>query len=217
MVGVPTSYLSPQMPPPNVGYNVSVGVELAPGLGVSLDGKALLVGPDGHQGQTDILGHLADGSMKTRDRVILRSADQTEVDGYHDWHDYTLKGTSTDFTAQAKEDDKSFTVTSTDNGFRVESPFTARAWTVSYQENRAIVRSDFQSGEHFEVSTDGAVTLVDSNLPEQDFTVTRHADGASTLDGTLRTEDFEFRPTNSGYDLKGFYPQQHFRLEEKKA
>ena len=45
MVGVPTGYLSPQLPfPKNAESHVSVGVEIAPGLGIGLDGKTLLVG-----------------------------------------------------------------------------------------------------------------------------------------------------------------------------
>jgi hypothetical protein len=215
MVGVPTGYLSPQIPPPNVGYNVSVGLELAPGIGVSLDGKALLVGPEGHQGQTDVIGHLEDGSYKNRDSVVLRSGDETTVDGMYGWQDYSLKGSSSAFTAQGEDDLKSFSVAPTADGFKVQSAYSARTWTVAYADGKATVQSDYQDGERFEVSTKGAVTTVDSNYADQDFTVTRHDDGSSSIDGHLKPEDFVFRPTESGYDLKGFYPQQHFRIEQK--
>jgi len=214
MVGVPTGYLSPQIQPPNVDYNVSVGVELAPGFGVSLDGKALLVGPEGHQGRTEIIGHLEDGSYKSRDSVVLRSGDDTTVDGFYDWQDYSLKGDSREFSATGENALKSFSVAPTENGFKVTSAYSARTWTVSHEEGKTTVRSDYDKAERFDITTEGSVTTVDSNYPDQDFTVTRKADGSSLIDGHVNPEDFVFRPTESGYDLKGFYPQQHFRIEQ---
>ena len=214
MVGVPTAYLSPRLPfPPNVGYNVSVGVELAPGIGVSLDGKALLVGPEGHQGKTEIIGHLEDGTYPQRDSVVLRSGDGTSVDGHNDWQDYQLKGRATNFAARGQDDSKSFSVQETEGGFRVNSPFAARAWTVQSTENGFTVKSDFEQGESFTVSQNGNVTTVDSNFQDQDFTVTRNADGSSLIDGHLRPEDFAFSPTDSGYELRGHYPQQFFAIK----
>lgn len=149
MVGVPSAYLSPRLPfPPNPEYAVSVGVEIAPGLGVSLDGKTLLVGPEGHQGKTEILGRLSDGTMPQRDTVVLRSGDETVVDGYHDWQDYALKGKAQSFQAQGDSSVKNFNVDQTENGFRVDSQYPARAWTVEYQaDGSAKVQSDFDRGE----------------------------------------------------------------------
>jgi hypothetical protein len=214
MVGVPSGYLSPRLPfPPNVDYNVSVGVEIAPGIGVSLDGKALLIGPEGHQGKTEVIGHLEDGLYPQRDTVALRSGDTTEVDGLYAWQDYQLKGRSDQFSATGENDRKSFSVEQTENGMRVSSPFAARAWTVERTESGFSVVSDFADGEKFNVSTQGNTTTVDSNYENQDFTITKNEDGTTTIDGHLKPEDFSFSPTESGYELKGHYPQQFFAIK----
>jgi hypothetical protein len=213
MVGVPSGYLSPRVPmPPNVEYNVSVGVELAPGIGVSLDGKALLIGPEGHQGKTDVIGHLEDGLYPQRDTVVLRSGESTNVDGHYAWQDYQLSGKEGDFNAVGENDTKGFTVQETENGFRVNNPYAARAWTVEKTDNGFSVTSDYADGEKFNVSTQGNTTTVDSNYDNQDFTVTKNADGSSTIDGHLKPEDFSFTPSDSGYELKGHYPQQFFAI-----
>jgi hypothetical protein len=213
MVGVPSGYLSPRLPfPPNVEYNVSVGVEVAPGLGISLDGKTILVGAGGHQGRTDIIGRLKDGTMPQRDTVVLRSGEETTVDGYYGWQDYKLQGRPDQFTAVGAEPVKGFTVTPTENGFRVENPKSARAWTVENNDAGFAVRSDFAEGETFQVSKAGNTTLVDSNLADQDFTITQQPDGTAVIDGHLRPEDFTLNPTGKGYDLQGHYDQQHFQI-----
>ncbi len=213
MVGVPSGYLSPRTPfPPNVEYNVSVGVEIAPGLGISLDGKTLLVGAEGHQGKTEILGRLKDGTLPQRDTVVLRGAEATTVDGHYDWQDYKLRGKAERFSASGASPEKSFTVTPTENGFRVENPKAARAWTVEGTDSGYSVVSDFAQGESFQVSKKGNTTLVDSSAPEQDFTITQQADGTAIIDGHYKTDDFTWNRTAQGFELQGHYPQQYFQV-----
>jgi hypothetical protein len=213
MVGVPSGYLSPQTPfPPNVDYNVSVGVEVAPGLGISLDGKTLLVGASGHQGRTSIVGHLADGTLPQRDTVVIRDGESTVVDGYYGWQDYRLQGQGDQFSASNEDAVKGFSVTPTANGFRVENARAARAWTVEGSDKGYSVRSDYAGGESFEVSKQGNTTLVDSNLPDQDFSITQGPGGAAVIDGHLKTEDFSWNPTGHGFELQGHYDQQHFQV-----
>lgn len=213
MVGVPSGYLGPKLPfPDNVQYNVPVGVEIAPGLGISLDGKTLLVGAGGHQGRTEIIGHLKDGTLPQRDTVVLRSGEETTVDGLYNWQDFKLRGKAEQFSAENESVDRGFTVTPTENGFRVENPKAARAWTVETSEVGFSVRSDYKDGETFQVSRNGSTTLVDSNFADQDFTITQQSNGAAVIDGHLRTEDFSWNPTQKGYDLQGHYEQQHFQV-----
>lgn len=213
MVGVPSGYLGSQLPfPPNVEYNVPVGVEIAPGFGISLDGKTLLVGAEGHQGRTEIIGHLKDGTLPQRDTVVLRGGGETTVDGFYSWQDFKLKGQAGQFSAENENAARGFTVTPTANGFRVENAKAARAWTVEANDGGFAVHSDFKDGETFQVSRNGNTTLVDSNFDDQDFTVTQQADGAAVIDGHLRTEDFTWNPTQKGFDLQGHYDQQHFQV-----
>lgn len=213
MVGVPSGYLSPRLPyPPNPDYNVSVGVELAPGLGVSLDGKVLLVGVDGPQGKTEVLGHLEDGTFPQRDTVAIRQDDRTLVDGFQDWQDFELKGKALNFQAKGKGPLVSFHVAPTEQGFRVESPWSARAWTVEKTDKGYSVASDFEDGQRFEVSQQGNSTIIDSNVPDRDFVVTRGDDGSAVIDGRYSVDDFTWKPTSSGYVLQGYYPQQHFEV-----
>lgn len=215
MVGVPSGYLSNRLPfPPNVEYNVPVGVEIAPGLGISLDGKTLLVGPDGHQGRTDIVGHLKDGLYPQRDTVVLRGGEETTVDGYYNWQDFKVKGQPGEFTAENENPVRGFSVTSTDNGFRVENPKAARAWTIEANEGGFSVRSDYEGGETFQISRNGNTTLVDSNLAEQDFTVTQQSNGAAVIDGHYKFDDFTWNPTAKGYDLQGHFEHQHFAITQ---
>lgn len=214
MVGVPSGYLSPRLPfPPNVEYNVSVGVELAPGLGISLDGKAILVGAQGHQGRTEILGRLADGTLPQRDTVVLRRGEETVVDGHFDWQDYRLQSQGDRVTASGADVTKSFTVSPTPNGgFRVENPKAARAWTVEPHADGFSVKSDSPEAESFQVSRQGNATLVDSNFPDQDFTVLTQPNGAAIIDGHLRTEDFTWTPNAQGFVLQGHHEQQRFAV-----
>ncbi len=213
MVGVPSGYLSPRLPfPPNVEYNVPVGVEVAPGLGISLDGKTLLVGAAGHEGRTDIKGSLKDGKYPQRDTVVLRGNEQTSVDGHYNWQDFKLQGQASQFSAQNEDPLRSFNVTPTANGFRVENPKAARAWTVEANESGFSVRSDFDKGETFQVSKQGNTTTVDSNFDEQDFTVTQQSNGAAIIDGHLKIDDFTWNPTQSGFDLQGHHDHQRFQV-----
>ncbi len=213
MVGVPTGYLSPRLPfPPNVEATATVGIELAPGLGISLDGKALLVGAAGHSGRTEITGRLKDGTFPQRDSVVLRSGEQTTVDGHYNWQDYKLEGSRDNFRATGEQVHHGFSVTPTDNGFRVENPKAARAWTVEANDGGYAVRSDFEGGETFQVSRQGNTTLVDSNLPDQDFTITQKDGGAAIIDGHLKTDDFSWTPTAQGFELQGHHEQQRFGI-----
>lgn len=215
MVGVPTGYLSPRVPfPPNADYVVSVGVEIAPGLGISLDGRALLVGPSGHDGRTDIVGHLEDGTYPQRDTAVLRQGVSTVVDGHAEWRDYTLHGDDDHFHAQGNSIRQSFSVFDTPEGKRVESPYAARAWTIAEGEYGFSVSSDWADGENFQVSREGNVTTVDSNYEDQDFTITRSSDGSLLIDGHLLTDDFTFNRTEDGYVLQGYHPQQRFEITE---
>ncbi len=216
MVGVPTSYLSPRLPfPPNAGYAVSVGVEIAPGLGISLDGRALLVGPSGHEGRTDIVGHLEDGTYPQRDTVVVRQQGSTVVDGHAEWRDYRLHGTDEHFHAEGSSLLTSFSVyEAPEGGTRVESPYAARAFTIAEGDYGFSVSSDWADGERFQVSQEGNVTTVDSNWEDQDFTVTRNDDGSVLIDGHLLTDDFSFRPTDNGFVLQGYHPQQKFEITE---
>lgn len=213
MVGVPSGYLSPRVPfPPNVDYNVSVGVEIAPGLGISLDGKTLLVGAEGHEGKTEILGRLKDGTFPQRDTVVLRSGEDTVVDGHFGWQDYKLRGKGGSFTAEGDSVERGFTVTPTENGFRVENPKSARAWSVEGTDSGYSVVSDFAGGESFQVSKSGNTTLVDSSHPDQDFTVTQQGNGTAVVDGRYSTDDFSWNPTSRGFELQGHHPQQFFQV-----
>ena len=214
MVGVPSAYLSPRLPfPPNPEYTASVGVEIAPGLGVSLDGKTLLVGPEGHQGKTEILGRLSDATMPQRDTVVLRSGEQTVVEGYHDWQDFALKGKANGFEAQGDSPVKNFQLEQTESGFRVESQFPARAWTIEYKaDGSATVQSDFDRAESFVVSTADGVTKVDSSHDDHDFTLAKQANGEVLIDGRYSFQDFRFSKTDDGHQLKGHYPQQLFKV-----
>ena len=185
----------------------------APGLGISLDGRALLVGPGGAEGNTEIVGHLEDGTYPQRDTTVTREGSVTNVDGHHgEWRDYVLDGQESDFVATGATELEGFSVTQTDNGFRVESDYAARAWNVEETADGFSVSSDFEDGERFQISQQGAVTTVDSNFEEQDFSVTRQADGSVAIDGHLVIEDFTFQSTEDGYLLEGYYPQQRFQL-----
>ena len=215
MVGVPAGYLSPRLPfPPNPQFNVSVGVEIAPGLGISLDGKALLVGAEGHQGTTEVLGRLEDGTYPQRDTVVLRDGDQTDVDGFHDWQDYSLKGKAYDFLAAGDSDQQTFRVRETEDGLRVGSKYSGRSWTVKETPKGVTVKSDYEGGESFVVSTRNGVTTVDSNLPEQDFTIT-HGSQTAVIDGHYAFDDFVLTAKDGGRELKGHYPQQRFLINYK--
>lgn len=213
MVGVPSAYLSPRRPfPDNPQYNVAVGVEIAPGFGISLDGKALLVGADGHQGRTEILDHPAGGKGSILDTVVTRQQDLTIVDGEFNWRDYSLKGSRDGFTATGESPDVSFSVSQTPEGLRVESHKTARAWNVKATDSGYSIESDFAMGEKFQVTKEGNKTIIDSSFDDHDMALVASNDGSVFIDGKYPVQDFHWTPNSQGFELKGHHPQQHFHV-----
>ncbi len=214
MAGVPTGYLDPQLPFPPSLHTATVGLELAPGLGISLDGKALLVGHREQPGQTTIVGHLEDGTFPQRDFTVISEGQATEVDGLHHFQDYRLEKQGNLTVADCQEDLNDFTIRDDGTTLRVDSMFSGRAWTATRQGDSAEVRSDWEEGETFRLTQQGDTTLVESNLPEQSFSLTRHQDGRITIDGHYAFQDFELSPTGDGYVLQGHFPQQRFAISQ---
>lgn len=213
MVGVPTGFLSPQIPPPNSYHVTSVGIEIEPGLGISLDGKAILVGPKDQTEKFDIIGHLEDGTYPQRDFQVTRQGLQAVVNGYYDHQDYQLDQQGSQLTAKGQTDVESFGANYRDNGVDVTSKYPARAYTVNVDGANATVVPAWQDGIKYSLTQEGNVTKVTTGHEELDFTFTRKDDGSMFLDGQLKPQDFDIYRENGALIVKGYYPQQKFVIK----
>jgi len=208
MVGVPAGSLVPLIPPPDQ-YSPTVGVELTPGLGISLDGKVLLVGQKGTEESLELIGHLPDGTYPQRDFRIRHAGDRTTVDGYYARQDFSLTRSGASLSVAGVNDRESFSA----EGLNVSSLYPARTWQVTMGERHAEVRSKDPLGARYLLLADQPnETRVYSTLATQDFTVRHHDDGRITVDGQAPHQDFTLTPTADGLVVQGHYPQQHYVL-----
>ena len=210
MVGVPTGYLSPQIPPPNTYHVNSVGIEIEPGLGISLDGKAILVGPKDVTDKFDIVGHLSDGTMPQRDFNVSRQGLAAVVNGYYDNQDYQLQSQGNQLDIKGKEDVQNIQANYRADGIDVVSKYAARAYTVNVNGSEASVVSAFDNAPKYKITQEGNTTKVDAGFEEGNFSFTRKDDGSIFLDGQLKPQDFNITHENGKIVVQGYYPQQRF-------
>ena len=210
MVGVPTGYLSPQIPPPNTYHVNSVGIEIEPGLGISLDGKAILVGPKDVTDKFDIIGHLSDGTMPQRDFNVSRQGLAAIVNGHYDNQDYQLQQQGNQLDIKGKEDMHNVQANYRADGIDVVSKYAARAYTVNVNGSEASVVSAFDNAPKYKITQEGNTTKGDSGFEEGNFSFTRKDDGSIFLDGQLKPQDFNITHENGKIVVQGYYPQQRF-------
>jgi len=210
MVGVPTGYLSPQIPPPNTYHVNSVGIEIEPGLGISLDGKAILVGPKDITDKFDIIGHLSDGTMPQRDFNVSRQGLAAVVNGHYDHQDYQLQSQGNQLDIKGKEDVHNVQANYRADGIDVVSKYAARAYTVNVNGSEASVVSAFDNAPKYKITQEGNTTKVDAGFEEGNFSFTRKDDGSIFIDGQLKPQDFNITRENGKIVVQGYYPQQHY-------
>ena len=210
MVGVPTGYLSPQIPPPNTNHVNSVGIEIEPGLGISLDGKAILVGPKEATDKVDIIGHRSDGTYPNRDFQVTREGLQTLVNGHYDNQDYSLKQSGNQVDIQGKEDVNNVQAQFRADGIDVLSKYAARAYTVNVNGADATVVSGFADAPKYKITQEGNTTKVDAGFAEGNFSFTRKDDGSIFIDGQLKPQDFDIKREGGKLVVQGYYPQQRY-------
>lgn len=214
MAGVPTGFLSPQIPPPSI-YTSYVGLEIVPGLGISVDGKALLVGQKGTSENLEIIGHLpgqpGSGSpilYPQRDFKVSHNGDNTRVDGHFGWQDYSLSRSGNQVSVTGETDRDCFVTTERADGFDVQSKYAGRTWHVTTNGNTASVTDG--TDQRFTITQNGNQTVVDSGRPETSFTFTRGDNGVITVDGQLKPQDFTIGNSAEGLVVQGHYPHQKF-------
>lgn len=210
MVGVPTGSLSPQLTPPSNYHVNSVGIEIEPGLGISLDGKAILVGPKDVTDKFDIIGHLSDGTMPQRDFNVTRQGLATLVNGHYDNQDYQMQQQGNQLDIKGKEDVHNVQANYRADGIDVVSKYAARAYTVNVNGSEASVVSAFDNAPKYKITQEGNTTKVDSGFEEGNFTFTRKDDGSIFLDGQLKPQDFNITRENGKIVVQGYYPQQRY-------
>lgn len=216
MVGVPTGFLSPQIPPPNQ-FVTTVGIEIEPGLGISVDGKAILVGPKNAGEQMDIIGHLSDGTYPQRDFHVTRQGLQSLVRGHFQTQNYDLTSQGQRLDVKGPSERESFSANYRSNGFDIQAAnpqHTARSYTVNVDGSQATVVPAWNEGTRYHITQEGNTTRVDAGNEDLNFTFTRNGDGTITLDGKLNTQDFNIRPEGSGMVLQGHFPQQHYVISK---
>jgi len=213
MAGVPTGYLSPQIPPPTT-YTSYVGVEIVPGLGISLDGRALLVGQKGTTENLEIIGHLPGEPggppvlYPQRDFKVSHNGDNTRVDGYYGWQDYSLSRSGNQVSVTGETDRDCFVTTERADGFDIQSKYAGRTWHVTTNGNTATVTDG--TDQRITVTQNGNQTVVNTGHAENSYTLTRGDNGVITVDGQLKPQDFTISNGAEGLVVQGHYPHQKF-------
>lgn len=217
MAGVPTGFLSPQIPPPTT-YTSYVGVEIVPGLGISVDGRALLVGQKGTTENLQIIGHLPGepGSSSPilypqRDFTVSHNGNSTAVDGHFGWQDYSLSRSGNQVSVTGETDRDTFVTTERADGFDIQSKYAGRTWHVTTNGNSAIVTDG--TDQRYTITQNGNQTVVDSGHVESSFTFTRGDNGVITVDGQLKPQDFSIGQGAEGLVVQGHYPHQKFVIK----
>lgn len=212
MSGVPTGYLIPIAPAPKP-LVPTVGVEIEPGLGISLDGNAILVGPNASTESFEIHGHPEFG-VPVRDFEVHRQGNQTSVDGYHPHQDYLLQQLGSTLRVEGETPVESFRTFYGGDGFEVKSAYSNRSYKVKIQGARASVTSGSGDGMRYEVTQEGSLTRVKPSQGGGYLRFDRQSDGSIVVDGPLDTQDFRLTPQASGkgWLLTGFYPHQSYQI-----
>lgn len=213
MVGVPTGYLSPQIPAPDQFNVAKVGIEIEPGLGISIDGKALLVGPKDATEKVDITGHLADGTYPQRDFQVTRQGLQAVVNGYYDRQDYSLDQKGNQLDVKGIDDYETFKANYRADGFDISNKYSGRCFKVDVNGSQATVVPGDAGGIQYKVTQDGNTTRVETGHVELDFSFTRKEDGSIFVDGQLKPDDWDIKREGGALVMQGYYPQQHYLIK----
>lgn len=212
MAGAPTGFLSPQVPPPS-DYVVSLGLEIAPGIGISLDQKAILIGQNVGQDKLDIIGHLDDGTYPQRDFKVSRQGDSTTIDGKYGWQDYSLQRQGGKVVVTGDEARRSFDAFEKDGLPQTTGKMPAKTFTTVREGNSIQVNPGWEGGPHYTITQEGATTKVKSDYEDMDFTLTRRDDGSFLVDGKLNPQDFVITPQGQGWLVKGYYATQKYTIQ----
>ena len=195
MVGAPTAHLTTTAP---TVKSPNIGISLGGNLGISLDGRTLLVGHD-QPGKMVIDGRTEDGSLPQRVFEVNNDGAQTRINGYYQHQDFTLTADSID--GNDRTDDVK--VVHGDDFIRVESPFPARSFTARQKTDSIEVTSG--TGVRYTITeTDDLGLSVQSSIPYESFTIDQNG-----IDGNYAYQDFKFE----GHQIEGLYPQQQISIQ----
>jgi hypothetical protein len=218
MAGAPTGYLSPQIPPPT-DYVVPLGLEIAPGLGISLDARAILVGlrSDGASQKLDIVGHLDDGTYPQRDYKVSTGSGAGSIDGKYAWQDYSMTKVDSKVVVVGDEARRSFESSESQGLPQTVGKMPAKTFTTTREGDAIVVKPGWEGGPSFKITQDGATTKVDTGSEDTSFTFTKNNDGSYKIDGKLNPQDFAIKPQGSGWLVQGYYPQQKYVIKDSVA
>jgi len=206
MVGVPTGFLHNQTPPPSP-IAANVGIEIEPGLGISVDGRAILVGPKESFERTEI-----QNQQKDRTFLVTREGLKSVVDGHYDRQDFTLTSQGNRLDAKGNSQEESITA----DGLNVTHAKAGRSYDVSVNGSEASVISRHPEGRKYLLTHDVNTSRVNTGYAESDFTFTRNDDGTITIDGQIKPQDFTIgRDASGALVVQGYYPQQRYVITSK--
>jgi hypothetical protein len=223
-VGAYTGSMDPQIPP--TMYRPSpVAVEIADGIGLGLDGQTLIVGQGADS--CSITGHLQnDGSdggppvlYPQRDFTVDTKGNTTAVNGYFDWQNYKLIRSGDKVGIQQATPDFSSTVTDSGKHIHVDGAFPAQRYDIDESDPNVTRVKGYSGNESADVTYAQNKVTIQGNTPERTFEITKTANGlhvagfrddgnGGVRDNPVNTYDITF--TKAGFDIQGYYPQQHY-------
>ncbi|CAN0421656.1 unnamed protein product, partial [Phaeothamnion confervicola] len=199
--------------PPPTNYVVPVGIEFAPGLGISLDGKAILVGHKGGAEKFDIIGHLEDGTQPQRDFKVARDGSKTTINSKFGWENYTLENKNGTTDVKGETDRESFSIKESSTALQTVGKFPAKTFSVAPGADSVQVTPGYEGGPTYSLTQKGATTNVNAGSEEVNFDFTRNNDGSFSVHGKYKFQDFSITPQGDGWLVKGYYPQQKFVIK----
>ena len=212
MAGAPASFLSSQVPPPST-YVVPVGIEFAPGLGFSLDGKALLVGHKNANEKFEIIGHLDDGLYPQRDYKVSREGANTSIKSVYAWQAYSFNNHDGTTDVKGETDRESFSVKESATALQTVGKFPAKSFTVKPGADSVHVEPGYAEGPHYSLTQKGNKTFVDAGNEEVNFEFTKNDDGSFAVHGKYKFQDFTITPQGDGWLVKGHFPSQKYIIK----
>lgn len=207
-VGATTGSLNPQIPSP-VWRSSPVAIEIADGIGFAIDGESLVVTDGVREGATTITGRLEDGTYPQRDFTVTRQGQDTRVEGYYDWQDYSMRREGSTLNIAGETPRESSVITEQPNGdILVEGAYPAQRYEIRAEGNTTRV-TGYDEFDSALITFAGDKITIQGAIPERTFEITKTENGFH-VQGAYRFQDFDVTLAPEGFTIQGLYPQQKY-------
>lgn len=207
-VGAPTGSLTAQTSAPE-HRPCPVAIEIADGIGFGIDGEALIVGDGGADGTYSIQGHVEDGGYPQRDFTVERSGNDTRVNGFFGWQDYTLHRDQNVVEIKGESDGETMSVTSMSQGLVVFGKQPGQRYFVGVGSSNVVTVEGYTRHTTTQVIFEEDHITIKDPAPERSFEITRTPEGFH-VHGAVNEQSYDVKHTANGFIIQGPFPQQRY-------